>query len=159
MMLTAKQQEALRQIAQASVQAERETGCPAELSAAQAILESAWLTRCPGNNCFGIKDTDRYPSCVYCYTKEFLDGQWQTCQAAFEAYPTLGDCFVDHARLIQRGPYAAAWQQYQADRDLDRLIAGIARSYATDPAYAANVQRLARGPNVAAAIVTARERA
>src|SRR5579872_7370119 len=45
----------LRQIAQAAVASERATGCPAELQAAQCILETGWLSHAPGNNCFGIK--------------------------------------------------------------------------------------------------------
>ena len=42
-------------IAQAAVAAEKATHCPAELQAAQCILETGWLAHAPGNNCFGIK--------------------------------------------------------------------------------------------------------
>src|SRR5215469_1251488 len=45
----------LRLIAEAAVVSERSTGCPAELQAAQCILETGWLKHAPGNNCFGIK--------------------------------------------------------------------------------------------------------
>src|SRR5438477_8715451 len=45
----------LRLIAEAAVASERSTGCPAELQAAQCILETGWLKHAPGNNCFGIK--------------------------------------------------------------------------------------------------------
>ena len=153
-MLTPEQQAALKQIATAAVAAERETGCPAELSTAQAILESSWLMRCPGLNCFGIKATDSHAT--YQITREFLNGQWQTMRAAFEAYDSLADCFTAHARLIQGGPYLPAWRRYQADHSLDGLIEGIARIYASDPLYGQQIKVLAHGPNVAAAIVTAR---
>ena len=53
--MTPDQLAALRRIAEAAVAAERETGCPAEISAAQCIVESAWLQVAPGNNCFGVK--------------------------------------------------------------------------------------------------------
>jgi flagellum-specific peptidoglycan hydrolase FlgJ len=45
---------ALHRIAEAAVAAERETGCPAEISAARGVVESDWLRAAPGNNCFGI---------------------------------------------------------------------------------------------------------
>jgi flagellum-specific peptidoglycan hydrolase FlgJ len=154
MVLTQEQQQALTQIASAAVNAERATGIPAELSAAQCILESAWLTRAPGNNCFGIKATDH--NGAYAITKEYLNGQWVTQRLAFKLYPSLADCFLDHAQLIQEGPYLPVWQQYGQDHDIDGLIAGIARHYATDPGYAAEVTTLAHGPNVETAIVAAR---
>jgi flagellum-specific peptidoglycan hydrolase FlgJ len=43
-----------RCLAEAAVAAERETGCPAEISAARGVVESDWLKVAPGNNCFGI---------------------------------------------------------------------------------------------------------
>jgi type VI secretion system secreted protein VgrG len=153
-MLTPEQLSALQKIASAAVVAERETGCPAELSTAQAILESSWLTRCPGMNAFGIKATD---SCAtYQITKEYLGGQWKTMTLAFEAYDSLADCFNAHARLIQGGPYLPAWKRYQADRDLNGLIDGIAHIYASDPTYSVQIKVLAHGPNVTAAIAAAR---
>jgi hypothetical protein len=38
-------------IAEAAVAAERGTGCPAEISAAQCIVESAWLIIAPEDDC------------------------------------------------------------------------------------------------------------
>ena len=52
--MTPEQFAALRKIAEAAVAAERETGCPAEISTAQCIVESAWLQVAPGNNAFGL---------------------------------------------------------------------------------------------------------
>ena len=157
MSLTPQQMDALVSIAQSAVIAERATGCPAELSAAQCILESKWLERSPGNNCFGIKATDSNES--YQVTKEFLNGEWKEQVAAFEAYPTLQDCFIAHGRLLTEGkPYADAFEQYREDpnHDLDTLIGAVARRYATDPEYASAVMELAHGPHVIAAIAGAR---
>jgi flagellum-specific peptidoglycan hydrolase FlgJ len=75
---------------------------------------------------------------------------------AFEAYPSLAACFIAHAKLIEGGPYAKAWAQYQTDHNLDNLIRGIAIHYATDPSYAAIIIQLANSPHVTAAIVAAR---
>jgi flagellum-specific peptidoglycan hydrolase FlgJ len=155
-MLTDKQKSALQMIAAAAVACELGTGCPAELSAAQCILESGWLTRCPGNNCFGIKATD--DSRVYTITKEFLNGTWKTLNLAFEKYATLADCFKAHARLIQGGRYAPAWKAYQQTHNLGALIAGIAPIYATAPDYAGLVSSIARSLSVTQEIADARKK-
>ena len=157
-MLTPQQQAALKQIAEAAVAAERETGVPAAISASQCILESAWLQVAPGNNCFGIKArTDA--NCQYCLTKEYLNGECVTRKLGFATYPSLAACFAAHARLLQFGVYAPAWRRYQANHDLDAYIRGVAEHYATDPVYAAKILQLAHGPHVCAAVKEARQRA
>lgn len=153
--MTPDQMTELDRIAEAAVLCERNTDFPAEVSVAQCILESAWLTCAPGNNCFGIKATDDAEQ--YCVTKEFLNGTWQTCKLAFETYPTLAACFIAHAKLLTTGSrYAHAWAGYLVTRDLDGLIRAIAPIYATDPNYASEILTLAHGPHVTAAIAKAR---
>ena len=149
--------DALDRIAAAAVAAERETGCPAEISAAQCIVESAWLHVAPGNNCFGIKSRPD-ANCQYCLTKEYLNGEWKTQKLAFATYPSLASCFAAHARLLQGGPYARAWQRYKTNHDLDSYIQGIAERYATDPGCASKILQLARGPHVCAAVAVARQK-
>ena len=168
-MLTPAQLSALDTIiAPASVVAERATGFPAELSTAQCIVESDWLTRYPDHNCFGIKATDSNAS--YCFTKEFEDGTWKQPECGFENYPDLAACFSAHARLLQGGVYAAAWAVYldstlpglhpdDLAAALDAYIVGISKHYATDPAYAPKIITLAHGPHVTAAIGVARGQA
>jgi flagellum-specific peptidoglycan hydrolase FlgJ len=156
MSLTAEQEAFLTKGALAAVTAEKATGCPAELSLAQAILESSWGFCAPENNYFGIKATGEDPN-TYCLTKEYLNGQWTIQRDAFAVYSSMADSFIEHARLITEGkPYADAWQQYEQDRDLDSLIGNIARRYATDPNYTALVLQLAHGPHVTVAIQTVR---
>lgn len=155
---------ALNQIAFAAVAAEHATGCPAELSTAQCIVESDWLTRYPDHNVFGIKATDSNAS--YCFTQEFEDGTWKNPECGFENYPDLAACFTAHARLLQGGVYAEAWQAYlngpvevdgsDLPATLDAYIIGIAAHYATDPDYASKIITLAHGPHVTAAIAAAR---
>jgi flagellum-specific peptidoglycan hydrolase FlgJ len=162
MPLSAEQHRVLDVVTEAAVNAERTTGCPAELSTAQCLIESAWLTRIPpdSNNVFGIKNTDRYPGCSYCFTKEFIDGTWTTQRLAFETYPTLTACFADHGNLLMggygRNVYSPASDKYKLDHDLDAFITGISRFYATDPGYRSMVTTLAHGPNVTAHILKAR---
>ena len=156
--MTPGQFAALGRIAEAAVAAERETGVPAEISAAQCIVESAWLQVAPCNNCFGIKGkADDH--CQYCLTKEYLNGEWTSQKLAFATYPSLAACFAAHARLLQSGVYAPAWRQYQADHDLKAYIRGIAEHYATDPEYAGKILQLAHGPHVCAAVMEARHSA
>lgn len=155
-MLTTEQQNALQQIAIAAVASERSTYFPAAVSAAQCIFESAWLTRCPGNNCFGIKVDGRGSGVQYCLTLEYLNGAWEKMPLAFETYDSLALCFADHARLITTLPtYAAAWKQYLADHDVDGFISRFAPIYATDPDYARKIGLEAGSETVRAAIVAA----
>jgi len=183
--MTPAQQEALNSITAAAVQAERDTGSPAALAAAQAILESGWLTHAPGNNCFGIKEYHGCPDRQLLTTHEFfmpqslaaflglgdsrtadLDPPNQPAGARqryrvqdwFAAYPDLAGCFAYHGSLLQRGVYQPAWEQYQRDGNLDGYIDGIARHYATDPNYAASVKELANASYVTAALAAVRTR-
>lgn len=160
MALTPQQQDALAKIASASVECERRTGCPAEVTAAQAILESGWLEHAPGNNALGIKSNSKgaQGQQTYC-TKEQLDGVLQTVRAGFATYHTLADCFADHARLLQCGVYEGAWIQYQKDHNLDAFIKGIAAHYATDPGYAGKVSQIAHMSSVQIAVQMHRARA
>jgi len=86
------------------------------------------------NNCFGATDDP----CQYCLTKDHLNGEWLSQKLALAMYLTLGACFAVHARLLQSGTYAPAWQRYQSDHDLDECIRGIADHCATDPGYIAS---------------------
>lgn len=150
--------EALAQIAPAAVRSEKFTGCPAVLTVAQCALESGWLKHAPGNNCFGIKKAERHTATQTLLTTEFEDGKPVKIPQQFAAYDSLEDCFCDHGKLLTTRPvYAAAWERYRKDGDIERLVYGIASRYATDPAYASKVLRIMRDPDVSAAIQAARE--
>ena len=156
-MLTQTQLTALYGAAKSAVLAERSTGCCAELSVAQWCIESAWGSRSPGNNCFGIKVDGHGSGVQYFVSREFLNGTWVTMTEAFEKYDTLTDCFMDHARLITTvDAYRPAWQQYGLDHDLDALIGNVARRYASDPHYGQLCLELAHDPDVQTAIAAGR---
>lgn len=146
-------------IAVAAVKSQEATGCPAALSAAQCDFESGHLERCPGNNCFGIKVDSHGSGVQYILTHEYIDGSYEQMPLAFEKYDSLADCFADHARLIQSGVYAPAWQAYDASpkgsEDLDRYIAGVAHFYATDPKYCVEITAQAHSDSVRNAIAKA----
>jgi flagellum-specific peptidoglycan hydrolase FlgJ len=153
-------------IANASVAAELATGCPAEISAAQCVWESGWLQHMPPNscNCFGIKDTDRFPGAVYVYTTEWMAGKLTPARAAFEVYPTLDACFVDHALLITGGSemnnlYAPAWGLYCQDHNRDSWFRSISTIYAPgNLAYSELVLATSKSQEIQEAVAIARRR-
>ena len=59
------------------------------------------------------------------------------CTDVFAAYPSLGDCFIDHARLIASGgPYAAAWAAFHLPNgSYSEFVLAIGKVYATNPTY------------------------
>jgi flagellum-specific peptidoglycan hydrolase FlgJ len=113
---------------------ERASGCPAELSLAQAIIETGWGARMPGNNCFGIKCADRHKICQDISTNEYIGGKLTAVTQRFASYASVSDSFKDHGWLITHGaPYATAWAKYQKSHDLKALIQDIAPIYAKGP--------------------------
>jgi flagellum-specific peptidoglycan hydrolase FlgJ len=174
----------LRLIAQAAASSERSTGCPAELQAAQCILETGWLKHAPGNNCFGIKFYAGAYGRQLLRTREwFTDaeaarflslGDGRTANVAdpvqqdgrgrklyhvedwFATFATLGDCFARRAGMFAAGRYAQFATAYKAGGTLDELVHGIAPIYATDPGYAETVLALIHNADVQAAIEAAR---
>ncbi len=89
-------------------------------------------------------------------TREFVNGKFMVENLEFADYDSLEDSCPDYAWLITNGaPYRAAWTQYQRDRNLNALIAAVARVYATDPGYARLAEAIAGQSNVTQAIVAA----
>jgi len=174
--------EALAQIAVAAVASERATGLPDVLSAAQCALESAWLAKASGNNCFGIKDyQDSFGRQLLTTREWFTPAQLQAFLARgdgrtaaptgkvkgtlteylvkdwFATFVDLAACFAKHALLITTGkPYAAAWAKYLASRDVNGLIHDIAPIYATGPAYEASVGKIIAMQSLQQALAAAR---
>lgn len=132
------------------------TPLPAEITLAQWALESAWGASAPGYNCFGIK---AYPGCqVQRFpTHEVVGGESKTLTLEFAAFDSLQACFEKHARLITCGaPYARAWANFAASKDLVSLINEVAPVYATDPGYARKLGAVISMQEVRAALNLAR---
>lgn len=153
-MLTPEQKDAVQRIIRAAWECEKKTGCPAALTASQCIFESAYLTRSPGNNCFGIKFDHHGVGCQYVVTHEYVNGQYKEMKLTFEVYDSLESCFADHARLLQVGVYKPAWDQYQMDKDLDKFVRSISKFYATDPLYADKMIKEIHSTTVQSALQT-----
>jgi flagellum-specific peptidoglycan hydrolase FlgJ len=149
----------LNEVALIAVALEAQTGCPAQLLIAQWAVESKWGAKPVGHaNYFGVKKAARHKMCCTVTTHEVIAGDSKAMKLGFADYPSLADSCKDFAWLITQGaPYKAAWQAYQAGRDLPGLIAAVARTYATDPYYASVVALIAGQTNVEQAIVAARQ--
>ena len=107
-------------------------GVPASVSIAQAILESGWGKKAPGNNLFGIKaDAGWKGKTVEFPTHEIIRGVrvYQTCR--FRAYATLGDSIKDHASfLASNARYKTA---FECGTGCEFAKAIAKDGYATDP--------------------------
>ena len=174
------------QIAPAAVACEQRTGMPAEATAAQCIVESGWLAHAPNNNCFGIKINPGAQGRALLHTREWFNatelagflarGDGRTAEPDpqirgqvkgrncylvrdwFATFANLSDCFAYRAHLLLNSPlYKPALQQFQKDRNLEAYIKSIAAHYATDPTYAAAVEKFATSKEVVDAVNAVRQ--
>lgn len=120
-----------------AIRSQRETGVPASVTMAQAILESGWgrsgLAR-DANNFFGIKG-EGPAGHVTMRTREVRNGQSVYENANFRRYNSPAESFTDHGRFLRDNPrYANAFRHIDNPQ---RFAQEIARAgYATDPNYA-----------------------
>jgi hypothetical protein len=136
-----QQQAFLDSTGQAARVAASNTGVPASVTVAQAILESDWgrsgLAQ-SANNYFGMKAIDSLGSdgVVWMPTSEYdTVGQLYETVSAFRAYKSLTDSITDHDRLLQTSSrYANAMRSTNDPRQFAALL--YEGGYATDPAYA-----------------------
>jgi hypothetical protein len=124
-----------------------ETGVPASVTLAQAILESDWGRRHIGeaNNYFGIKARPQPDGSfnhgsiaighLLAPTKEWDGSQMITVNAPFRRYHTMTDSFRDHGLLLKNN--ARYSQAFRHTNDPNEFAQQIHKAgYATDPGYA-----------------------
>lgn len=127
------------------------------VSAAQAILESAWggsrLSLPPYNNLFGIKaSSDWTGRTVNLPTREYGSSGSYMINADFRAYDSWGDSIKDHAAFFSN----TEWRRnnYRAvvgERDYKLACRALqSAGYATDPNYATSLIRLIEQYNLQA---------
>jgi flagellum-specific peptidoglycan hydrolase FlgJ len=136
---TPEQARFILSVADAARASQRETGVPASISIAQAILETFWgtsrLSRA-NNNYFGIKAKERPGTAgvVWFDVWEVIGGTNVIQREPFRAYHDPADSFVDHGRFFLQNPrYARALAARGDSRQFAREI--NAAGYATDPGY------------------------
>lgn len=128
------------------------SGIPARFLVAHAALESGWgkseprfADGRPSYNLFGIKAGSQWPGAVVeATTTEYVNGVAEKRIERFRAYGSYSEAFGDYARLLTQTPrYAEAI----ASRDAAGFARGLQRAgYATDPAYAAKLERVIGSP-------------
>jgi flagellum-specific peptidoglycan hydrolase FlgJ len=137
------QEQFIASIADAAVESADNTGVPASVTIAQAILESYWgssrLAR-EANNYFGIKAQTGGGSAgsIWFDVWEVIGGRNVMQSQAFRAYTTIAESFVDHGRfLMENARYNAAMAVRGNARQFAREVNRA--GYATDPSYASKL--------------------
>jgi len=132
----------------AAAAAERSTGIPAHFMVAQAALETGWgksephrTDGSPSFNIFGIKAGAGWRGAsVEAATTEVVAGVSQTRVERFRAYGSYQEAFQDYAALLAGNPRYAAVLGAQEPALFARGLQ--AAGYATDPLYAAKLERI-----------------
>jgi len=144
------QQAFLDSIAPWAREAADKLGVAPELVSAHAALESGWgqrpLKHADGsstNNLFGIKAGSAWQGdALDAATTEYVGGAAVKTSARFRAYPDQASAFRDYAQMLSDNPRFRG--ALGTGSDAQAFAAGLARGgYATDPAYAAKLSRLA----------------
>jgi len=113
-----------------------QTGVPASVTVAQAIVESGWgkATIGTARNLFGIKGRGPAGS-AQAPTKEFIKGKWITVNANFAAYDSFEQSIHEHAQFFVRNRRYAEALRHTGEPD--RFAREIHKAgYATAPNYA-----------------------
>ncbi|HEY1075602.1 MAG TPA: flagellar assembly peptidoglycan hydrolase FlgJ [Fontimonas sp.] len=136
-----------------------ELGVPARVLIAQAALETGWGRKAirsedgaSSHNLFGIKADRRWSGAkVERMTTEYRGGVAQSEPARFRSYASAGESFADYVKFIKSNPrYAEALRHGGSESN---YVAGLQKAgYATDPAYAQKILRVAHGPTMTAAL-------
>lgn len=144
------QQEFLDSIAPWAREAAGKLGVAPELVQAHAALESGWGQRplrgpdgASSHNLFGIKAGAGWNGAVAeSATTEFVGGAAVRTSARFRAYPDPASAFRDYAQMLIDNPRFRG--ALGAGSDARAFAQALARGgYATDPAYASKLERVA----------------
>jgi flagellar protein FlgJ len=135
-----------------AVDAAKATGIPAHFILGQAALESGWGARdikaadgSTTHNLFGVKAGRSWTGeTAAVRTTEFVNGVKEKVVDKFRQYSSYADAFKDYANLLKNNPRFAP--VLQAGNDPAAFAHGLQKAgYATDPAYAAKLQRIITG--------------
>lgn len=129
--------------------AAKRLGVPAEAIVAQSVLETGWgrqmLSRpdgAPAWNLFGVKADDRWHGDrVNAVTLEVRDGIARREVASFRAYGSAAEAVDDYVRFLRGQPRYAGVTGLSDPGLFARALQQA--GYATDPDYAAKIERLA----------------
>jgi flagellum-specific peptidoglycan hydrolase FlgJ len=136
--MTEQQMLFLRGVVSGAQESMRETGVPASVTIAQAILESGWgqsSLALKANNYFGIKAT-RLDPYVEMPTAEYVDGKRVQVNAAFRMFASAAECFTGHGSMLSKlSRYAPCMAAKDRPEEFARQLQTC--GYSTSPSYAA----------------------
>jgi flagellar protein FlgJ len=142
----------------AATAAARSTGIPPQFMVAQAALETGWgkaeLRRADGSpsfNVFGIKAGRGWNGAVVeATTTEYVDGVAHKQVERFRAYGSYNEAFRDYAGLLAG---SSRYAGVIGTQDPVSFARGLQRAgFATDPQYAAKLERIIGGPTLRTAL-------
>lgn len=143
------QQQFIENFAPAAQQTQKETGVPASVTMAQAILESEWgksKLATEGNNFFGIKASENSDQFIEMSTSEWINGESVEVKAKLRMYQDIVRSFVDHGQFLLGPRYKAALEV--KDKPDEYAMKIHQAGYATDPEYANKLIALMQNYNL-----------
>jgi flagellar protein FlgJ len=149
----------VNQIWSLAQEASRSTGIPPHFMVAQAALETGWgkseprfADGRPSYNLFGLKAGKSWNGAVVeSVTTEYVDGAPQRQVERFRAYGSYAEAFADYAQMLASSPRYAA---VRGSQDSAAFASGLQRAgYATDPMYAAKLERIISGATLRQALI------
>ncbi len=128
----------------------KNTGIPASVTLAQAILETGWGASTIGDakNLFGIKGSGPAGT-IRTGTKEHYGSGLVSIQDNFRKYHSWQQSIDDRSKLLQNSRYSGALNAYKSNKNADQYARGIHKAgYATDPNYANKLISLMKSYNL-----------
>ncbi|WP_022977316.1 flagellar assembly peptidoglycan hydrolase FlgJ [Nevskia ramosa] len=139
--------------------AAKELGIPARVLVAQAAHETGWGKRqiknadsTDSHNLFGIKASRGWEGATTnTTTHEYVKGERRVERAEFRSYKSVGEAFEDYVSFVKDNPrYAEALKHGGSG---EQYLQGLQQAgYATDPAYAQKIARVAYGRTMSATL-------
>lgn len=117
------------------------------MAAAQAIIESYWGAKAPGNNLYGIKATGWNGKKQFIPTTEYINGHYVSMSDWFRAYDSFTDSIDDYGQLIA-SEWPAATGNVTLTQAANALQANPKHAYASSPIYASTIVRVANDNNL-----------
>jgi flagellum-specific peptidoglycan hydrolase FlgJ len=123
----------------AALESERKYGVPAEVTLAQAALESGWARSAIGGyNVFGIKGSGPAGTVSLATT----EGSGTASKAKFAKFNNFHEAVGEHGKMFNNGSYAKGMKAYAKDANPLKFVDNIAAAYATAPNYASQVKSI-----------------
>ncbi len=138
--ITPTQQNYINELSKLAISEMNETGIPASITIAQAILEASWgngeLAK-NANNYFGVKCQGDCTHDVYFKVDDDIDAKTgEKIKSAFRKYSSIEESFKDHSRFLRENVRYAKLFKYNQTDYINWAIGLQDAGYATNDSYA-----------------------